>query len=266
MKITKASVFLTGFYVALLIWWLTINLFNVRDTPFNIAFAFAYGLIPIIGGLTGLMSSDKWGLFKSAMGKALFFLSIGLITWGMGEMIWSYYNFVLKIEIPYPSAADGFFLISWPLWIIGVYYLSRATGARFGLKHSTGKAILFIFPIIAIVASYYLLIVVARDGVISSWEGASKVFFDLAYPILDVVILIEAMLIYGLSMRYLGGRYKWAVLITLSGFIFNYMADFAFSYTTTVGTFFNGNWVDLVFTTAVFVLSFGINSLSMNQL
>lgn len=265
MKITKVSVFLITFYILLLLWWLNINFFNIGDTSFNLAFAFAYGLIPIFGGIFGLVSSKRWGLMRSAMGKALFYFSIGLIAWGMGEMIWSFYNFVLKVEVPYPSAADASFIISWPLWMIGTFYLSIATGAKFGLKRKGGKAMLFIIPIISFVVSYYLLIVVARDGVISSWDGLGKIFFDLAYPILDVAILIEAAIIYGLSLRYLGGRYKWPIIITLLGFVVNYFADFGFSYTTTVGTFFNGNWVDLLFTTAMFMLSFGINNLSIKD-
>ncbi len=265
MKITKSSVFLITFYLLLIIWWLAINILNVKDTPYNLGFVFAYGLIPIFGGIFGLNSSKKWGSMRSAMGKALIFLSAGLITWGGGEMIWSYYNFVLRVGVPYPSLADASFLISWPLWIVGVFYLARATGARFGLRHKDGKAILFVIPVLFFIVSYYLLIIVARDGVISSWEGIGKIFFDLAYPILDVVILTQAMIIYGLSFRYLGGKYKWAVVIILLGFVFNYFADFGFSYTTTVGTFYNGNWVDLLFTTAVFTLSFGVNSLSIKD-
>ena len=37
-----------------------------------------------------------------------------------------------------------------------------------------------------------------------------------------------------------------------------YLADFVFSYTTTVGTFFNGNFGDLLFTFALFLITFGL--------
>lgn len=257
--------FLTGFYVSLLIWWLIIFSFGIKDTPFNIAFAFAYGLIPIFGGIFGIFKAKKWGMLKSSMGKALLFLSSGLITWGIGEMIWSYYNFFLKVEVPYPSWADASFIVSWPLWSLGVLFLSYATGARFGLKSINGKLLLIGIPIIAFIVSYYLLIIVARQGSFELGGGFLKIFFDIAYPVWDVVIITMALIIYGLSFKYLGGRFKWPVIITLLGFFINYFADFGFSYTTTIETHYNGNWVDLLFTTAVFVLSFGINSLDTND-
>lgn len=267
MRITTSCAFLTGFFVALLLWWLVGALFDVRDTPFNNGFAFAYGVMPIMGGILGYLEARKWGLTKSALGKALLFLSAGLITWGIGETIYSYYNFFLGVEVPYPSWADASFILSWPLWSMGVFFLSQATGAKFGLKSLTGQLQLVLIPIIAIAISYYLLIIVARGGTLdlSLDGGLLKVFFDLAYPIWDVVIITMALVIYGLSFRYLGGFFKWPVLITLLGFAINYLADFGFSYTTTVGTHYNGSWVDLLFTASMFTLSFGINSFNLKE-
>lgn len=265
MKLTKGAVFLFGFYVALYVWWLTISFSGLKDSLFNLAFAFAYGLIPIFGGAFGLQEAKKWGMGKSEIGKALIFLSSGLISWGIGEMIWSYYNLVLHIEVPYPSWADASFIISWPLWTIGVIHLSSATGAKFGLRSKDGKALLFLIPLIVIVVSYYLLIQVARQGVFELEGDFLKIFFDLAYPLWDVAILTVALLVYGLSRNFLGGKFKWAVIITFLGFVVNYFADMSFSYTTTVGTHYNGNWVDLLFTTAMFLLSFGITSFNISD-
>lgn len=265
MKLTLKTSFLTGFFIALVIWWFTIQFSGITDTPFNLAFAFAYGLIPIIGGVFGLMESQKWGLLASKMGKALFFISLGLVTWGMGEMIWSYYNFILQVEVPYPSLADASFIVSWPLWTIGVLFMSFATGAKFGLRNVGGKVLLGLIPLAAIFLSYYLLIAVARQGSFEIAGGPVKIFFDLAYPIWDVVILTTALLVYGLSLDFLGGKFKWPVIVTLLGFGVNYFADFGFSYTTTVETFYNGSWVDLLFMSAMFILSFGVNSFALKE-
>jgi hypothetical protein len=265
MRVTKASAYLCGFYVALLVWWATIALSKITDSPFNLAFAFAYGLMPLFGGILGFLAARKWGLLKSAMGKALLFFSLGLIMWGLGEMIWSYYNFVERIEIPYPSIADIFFVLSWPLWGVGVWYMSYATGAKYGLKSKIGKIQLFSIPIVAALFSYYLLVMVARGGTFDISGDWMKIFFDIAYPLFDVIVLAIGALVFGLSFKFLGGKYKWPVIITLFGFIINYFADFGFSYTTTVGSFYNGNWVDLLFTSAMFVISFGVNSFDAKE-
>lgn len=266
MKFTKTLYFLSVYYLFILLWWFAIFLTDQKDSPTNFQFVFIYGLVPFSGGIFGILKSRDWGLFKSVLGKAVFFLSCGLITWSGGETIWSFYNLVLHVEIPYPSWADASFIISWPFWIIGIYFLSHAVGAKFGLRKRDGRLQLALIPIIAVIASYYLLIVVARQGSWTSGSGLLKVFFDFAYPILDVVILIEALLVYGLSLKFLGGRFKWPVRIILLGFAINYLADFSFSYTTTVGTYFNASWPDLLFASAMFILSVGINSLDPKKI
>ena len=108
--------------------------------------------------------------------------------------------------------------------------------------------------------SYYLLVIVARGGSIGVADSELlKLFFDFAYPIGDVVVLTLATLIYGLSYVYFGGVYKKAIYTILFGFVLMYVADFTFSYTTTLGTWYPADWVDLLFTTAILVLTLGVN-------
>ncbi len=274
-KYTGSSLFIAGFFGCLVMLWIAGSLATspidipetappflggVTGEPYNYVFAFLYGLIPLYGGIVGMMKARKWGMFASKMGKAIFFLSLGLITWGFGELIWSYYNFFLNQEIPYPSIADASFILSWPLWGVGTFYLSHATGVKYGLRKISGRLQIIIVPIIALAASYYLLVTVARGGSFPIEGQFMKIFFDLAYPIFDVMILTMALLVYGLSFECLGGRFKWPVLILLSGFVVNYLADFGFSFTTTTGAFYNGNWVDLLFAGAMFLISFATNS------
>jgi hypothetical protein len=258
----RFTVFLAALYVASLIWWATLDR-SAEVTPLsNYLYTLLEGVFPILGGLYGLLLAKRWGFFSSSFGRAITFLSLGLLFWGLGEMIFvGYYNLLIHVEVPYPSLADVAFIVSWPLWGIGMVNLSRATGAKYALKGAAGKLVLVVFPIIIIALSYYLLVTVARGGVISSSEGAIKVFFDLAYPVGDVVILTLTTLIYGLSFKYFGGKYKIAIYVLLLGFLANYFADFTFSYKTTLGTFVPGGTADFLFTLAMFLLAFGVSSL-----
>jgi hypothetical protein len=217
-----------------------------------------YGIIPLLGGVYGLVTASRWSGFRSTVGKAVIFLSLGLVTWGCGMVIWLYFNIVLGVAVPYPSLADVAFIISWPLWAVGAAYLSIATGARFGLEELKGKIGLIIVPCVIVAFSYYFLVVLARQGVLSIYDGSVKTFFDLAYPIGDIVILTISLLIFGLSYKYLGGILKWAIYLILAAFIVNYFADFTFSYTTTLGTYYNGSLADVLFVTAMTLLSSGI--------
>lgn len=249
-------------YIFMFSWWILLNSVFIADTTQKYFFGFVFGCIPLIGGLLGLRNSLKWGGAASVMGRATGLLSLGLISWALGGLIWAYYNFFGGVDIPYPSWADVAYVVSWPLWTLGAIQLSRATGAQFSLRKVKGRLVLYTVPLLVIALSYYLLVVIARGGEVTTGESLLKTFFDLAYPIGDVVVLSFSLVIYGLSFKYLGGKYQKSILILLAGFIVNYIADFAFSWTTTMEIFAVGGWVDLLFMTAVTLLSVGVLGLN----
>lgn len=256
---------LSWLYIIFMGCFLFLYLTHTVDEAINL-YSNIYGIIPLIGGIYGLFLARHWGGFKSAVGKAITFLSLGLVTWGIGMIIWLYYNIILGVSIPYPSFADAAFIISWPLWTIGAAFLSIATGAKFGLRNLKGKAFLLIIPVIIIVFSYYFLVIIARQGIVSAYDELIKTFFDLAYPVGDVVILTTTILIFGLSYRYFSGIYKTAIYLILAGFVVNYFADFTFSYTTTIGAYYNGSLPDALFVSAMTLLSAGIALLDPSRL
>lgn len=259
MNINNYQKLLLVYFVLLLIFWLGLSFSGQTDSFWNYFYSFAFSLVPLISGLVGCFLARGWGWFKSAIGKAVFFNSLGSFCWGGGSMVWSYYNFFMDVPAPYPSLADVGFILALPFWVLGIINLSKATGAKFSLRKKMGKLVLFILPILIIIVSYYLLVVIARGGVLVSTDDGFnlKLLLDLAYPIGDVVILSLALLIFGLSINYLGGLYKNSILAILFGFGFMYLADFVFSYTTTIETFYNGNWGDLIFTIALVLITLG---------
>lgn len=255
-NVAAMSFLAAGFCLAL--WWTWINATGQVDTMHNYLYGAAIGALPVLGGIVGFKRSRAWGGWGSAMGKATLLLGSGLFTWGVGTLVFAYYNIYGGVEVPYPSLADAAYIVSWPLWAAGVFQMARATGARFSLREGWGKGMAVAVPAAIAALSYYLLIVVARGGELDFAQDALKVFFDLAYPIGDLVILTMAALVFGLSWKYLGGRFKVPVLVVLSGFVLNYAADFSFSLTTTLETFYVANWVDLLFTSTMVVLSIGV--------
>lgn len=265
MKFNSKSSFLLGYLLCMFIFWSGMYSSDLKFLTINKFWGIGINFIPLFGGLFGLLTAQHWGGFRSAVGKGITYLSIGLLSWSAGNWIWSYYNFFLNSEIPYPSLADIGYLCAVPLWIIGIFYLSKATGVQYGLKKKIGQLYLILLPIIVIAFSYYLLVITARGGSITSGGGILKVFFDFAYPVGDIVIITMALLVYGLSFKYLGGRYKLPVLITLIGFILMFFADFSFSYTTTLGTYYDGHVNNLLFITALFAMSFGIASFDRKE-
>ena len=239
--------------------WLYIFFAGSRDGSINYLFSLLFGLTPLFGGSIALYRSKIWGGTKSAVGKATFFIGLGIAFWGVGEAIWSFYNFVLNVPAPYPSFADFGFAPSIFFYGLGALYLSRATGAKYGLRSSVARAFAFIAPFVILAFSYYLLVTVARGGVlIPEGDTDLKAIFDIVYPVGDFVGLAIAVIVSGLSFKYLGGRYLIDIVAILAGLGVMFIADTIFSYTTTVGTYYNANAGDLVLATGMFLLTFGV--------
>lgn len=200
-----------------------------------------------------------WGRFKSAVGKAVFFTGLGIFCWGTGEMIWSYYNFFVGEPAPYPSLADLGFAPSIFFYGLGAIYLAKATGAKYGLRNMYAKAFVLLAPIVLLVVSYYAFVVIARGGVlVPPGETPLKVVLDIAYPLGDFLALTIAVIVSGLSFKYLGGKYVFDIVSILLGLAVMTVADAVFSYTTTLGIFYNGQFGDLLLTLGLFFLTFGV--------
>lgn len=253
-------------YACLVLWWLTIFFRGIHNVNENYAFSLVYGLVPLFIGIVGFSIARSWGGFRSAMGRAVGFLSAGQFAWGIGNIVFSYYQLVLHVPVPYPGPADMGYFFMYPLSAIGAVFFFKVTGATSGLKSVSGKTGFLLIPLFMIGLSYYLLYVVARGGYVAYEGDLLKFILDVAYPIGDVIVVTIASTIYWLSRDYLGGMFKKPIILILIGFVFAYVADFSFSYTTTVETFFTGNWVDLLYATTFFILAMGLIRLDPRSL
>jgi len=248
------------YFLAMVVFWFWLFVTHHKGGNLNYWYSFLFGLIPFFGGLVGMLRAHIWGGLKSALGKAVFFVSLGLFLWGFGENIWSYYNFFKHVPAPYPSLADIGFAPSIFFWILGTAFLSKATGALFALRKARkAKVFAILVPVLLLIPSYYLQVTVARGGMlIPQGDTALKAVLDIAYPFGDFLALTFAAVVFGLSYRYFGGLYRRAVVCLLAGLFVMYCADSIFSYTTTKGSYYNADWGDLLLTLGQFLMTFGI--------
>jgi hypothetical protein len=239
-----------------LVFWLLLELSQTKRSAANHNYEAVMILTPLVGYFLGIDTARNWSGMKSKMGQAITFISYGLLAWALGQVVFTYYEIILKVDAPYPALSDIGYLLAVPLWMIGVVKLSSAMGAKFGLRDLKGKIILVLIPTLSIIASYFVLIKVGRHGQFS--DVPLKHFFDLAYTSGDIIIISIVLTIIFLSRNYFGGKFKWPILLTLFGFIVEYIADFSFSLTTTEGTFYGGDWVEILFPAAMLIIALGI--------
>lgn len=243
-------------FILLAIWWGVLQFMNDTGVagPRELLWGATYQTVALWGGVWGLIIARQWGGMKSVMGRAILALSIGLLFQNLGQTIFSFYNIVLKVDIPYPSLADIGFFGSIPLYIYGTVLLAKASGVSISIKSIKNKIQAVLVPLIALIGSYILFL----QGYEFDWSAPLQVFLDFGYPLGQAFYVSLALLTYLLSKKTLGGVMKNRVLLILLALITTYIADFNFLTQAYEGTWMNGGYGDTIYMTAYFFMTLGI--------
>lgn len=236
-----------------LVWWVYLHISGLVSSEAAYWFNISYGVVGLIGGVNGIIISKKWGGIDSLVGKAIIFLSLGLISEWIAVTIWSAYNIWLKVEIPYPSMADIFYFMIIPFYSIAMFSLAKASGANFTLRLFKNKIVALIVPCISLLLAYYFFF---RDGIDTS--DSIKLIFDLGYPFGYAITLSIGIVTFFSIKNYLGGQMKKIVLSLLVAYFIQFIADYCFLYKAQAGTYYNADWVDLFYSIALISMSIAV--------
>lgn len=255
----KESAVLVGIHLLTMAWLVTISLRGIQDTTENYLHAIPLDIALIFYGWVLIRRDYK----KNHIGLSVRFLAFGLLSWGIGSIIYLYYNIVLSVPVPYPSWAELGYGTCYIWWIIGLWYLICSFNLRGQASTLLRKIILFIVPFGLVISSYYLFIMVAKRGAVLLPSWSSKLFFDIAYPFGDtLILLLLAFIFFSLVFKRIDHKYFTPLVILMSGFMLNYSADFFFSYNTNNELYFLTNWLDALFGTALTTIGVGTIELS----
>lgn len=139
---------------------------------------------PLIVSLAGFFVSVKYG-FSNIFGKSYFALGLGMIFLFLGDFTYMYYEYVLETD-PYPSFADIFYFLTYPLLI---FHLQKNIRFFKGKLNIWAQILLAAIPTI-IVSSY----------VFFSLNELDVIVFDFVYGL--IFVLASSIT---LSLAVLGG-------------------------------------------------------------
>lgn len=245
---------LIAFVALMSVWWATIYYRGLVEGTENDTFTLVYALLPLWGGIIGLVTAKRWGGIKSVLGKSLIMFSLGLLGQFFGQALYSYYIYILGIDDPYPSIGDiGFFSTGF-FYIYGLVLLARAVGIKFSLQGIWKKAQAFIIPLVILATSYNLFL----SGY--SFEDASliNVILDFGYPIVNAVYVSIAILVFLLSRKTLGGIMRGPLLILIVALILEYVADSMFDYQINNDLWYVGGTNDFTYLLAYGLMAFSL--------
>jgi len=212
---------------------------------------FVAGLsLPHLPGSVALILSDTGQLAAAAVAAAMCcraasrrhgrerlgwaFLAAGTGSWAAGQLVWTYYEAVLGVEVPFPSLADVGFLL-FPLF--AVPGLLSGSGVRVRAA-ARGRDLLDG----AIIAASLLVLswsTALGSVVAGSGGGWLAVTLSLAYPLADVVLATVVLLMLGSTVA----RTRATLLLVASGVACLSVADSAYVYLVAIGSYSSGDLV-----------------------
>lgn len=239
-------------FVFFTLWWFYMTIFLPKDNSFYAYYGTYYGVIALWGGIWGIVISRHWGGLKSIMGKALIMLSLGLFAQEFGQIAYSYYIFILKIDVPYPSLGDIGFFGTIPFYIYAAFLIGRASGVNFSFKSYTHKLQAILIPLGILIFAYFTIF---KNYPIDFTDPLGT-FLNYGYPTGQAIYISIALLAYTLTRNLLGGIMKPLILFIIFALGMQFIADYVF--VIFHEQYYPGSILDYMYVLAYFLMSFGI--------
>jgi len=153
-------------------------------------------------------------------------------------------------ETPFPSVADLFYVLSYP-FLISAFLVFLRAHQESGFSTSSLTERFVIVTTIAVVggaAAVHMLRPVASGG----GEVLDRML-NVAYPVLDLVLLMPLALLVRMAMRMRGSHVGGVWALLLAGFVCLSIGDISFAYFSTLGEQHLDPYVH-----ATFLLSYGL--------
>lgn len=237
-------------FLITLIWNFFLYINPDKTTLFNYLFNVMYSFLFIYGAVLAFFTFQKYS-FSSDIGKSLLFYTISLLSYALGLFVWSFYNVILQVEVPYPGLPDLFFILFQPFSAISFIYLVRSFGGKFTLPR------LIELVILSSVLFFILYSFLSTTSLGGDIPVMARVL-NVTYPFFDA--FLASLAIIGLRTE------KGALHPNLLTFIFAALAmvfaDTTFSYRSSAGLYWNGDIADTGFAISATLFSFGIINLA----
>ncbi len=182
-------------------------------------------------------------------------LAIAQLSYALGDVIWTYYELVLN-ESPFPSLADGPYVLRYLLFLIGMLILPAvpiSSKERLKLWLDTG-----IVMIASVLLFWTLIIAPTIEQSVDADE--LTLLLSVAYPVMDLMLLFALI---DLLLRRLGFPGQRALLFLAAGTALLIICDSIFNRQSLDGTYISGGMLDNVWIIAYIMI--GLAGLSQAE-
>jgi hypothetical protein len=164
-------------------------------------------------------------------------LAAWLGAFTVGEAVLGGYRYLAFLEPPTPSAGDAFFLLGYGLLIVATLWFVRVY-ATSGLPLGPGRRLWLVA--LATAGILACIAIPTLAPVAHAERPLSESLVAIAYPVLDLIVLVPSAVLLVITRRFRGGGVWRVWALILSGFLVLSVADVLFAYFDLVGL----AWVD----------------------
>jgi hypothetical protein len=158
-------------------------------------------------------------------------LAMGWMMYFLGQLCLGWYQ-LRGLEAPYPSLGDAFFLGAYPFFIPSLVGFIRAyRSAGFALGTNRQQAVLGG----AVGAVCLAVALPLLKPALLAPTPAVETALNLAYPVLDLALVVPVALLVRMVFAFRGGAVAWVWASLLAGFAFLSAGDVLFAHFSALG-------------------------------
>jgi PAS domain S-box-containing protein len=190
-------------------------------------------LVDLLIVLTLFYATKRSFKYGKKVQVAWMFITFSFIVYTVGDILWT----ILELRIhqsPFPSIADGFYLIFYPLFAIGIYYLSRFSFTK------TEKLKIFLDMGIIIISVGLIFWTFLITPILSSGEDSFANTISVIYIIGDFLLFF--VLLRGIYSKNHEGSVP--LLFLSMSILVMIVTDIIFAVQTSQGTYVSGGLLD----------------------
>ena len=161
-------------------------------------------------------------------------LGVAVLSYAIGDSLWTILELVIHQQ-PFPSIADLFYLLFYPLFTLGIYYLPKIS-----LSRNEELKLIIDTAIIGITVGLILWTFLIIPTINSNQDFLGSII-SIAYIIGDIILLFALIRILFNNFK---NTYRRPLIILGVGIIVQIITDSFYSYQSVHGTYISGGFLD----------------------
>jgi len=242
-RMRKISVITLGVYI--LVYYVLIGIFSSLQIDLSQALSDIFSLIGEGAAIMIIVFGFRWQKKENRIEWLMFSLGIGMNA--IGDFIWSIYEIPLKLEVPFPSVCDVFYLCGSLFYLLALVFYIRSEKLFDVVR--TGFDILITMVVSTTIIFNYVMLPIWNDNTMTFLQKSTS----LAYPIFDLGYLGGIFSIFFFCAP--KSKLNRSNLLISTAFLIWLLADMFYAVQAS-STYVSGGFIDPLWPIGCWVLAF----------